>query len=223
MVFWFVYLALALFTGKRKSVGRVKPYFGMLAGILLTAVAVFIFAPQEFSKEITTLSPEAVADRMTGKAQYHTRVATDIFKDYPLFGTGGWGYKHFCLNYMTDADRRQIQKIGGVNVHNDYLQFLCEHGVVGGALLAAVLLMLALPAFRSWGYEIKVANFTKHAALPRPAALFCIPASALGVLIAAAANLVHAFGDCVFRSPAVLSQFLLMLAAVEGLFYKDDE
>lgn len=221
--FWFLYLILALFTGKRKAVGRVKLYFGVLAGMMMTVIAIFIFAPSDFSKEITTLSPEAVADRMTGKAQYHTRVATDIFKDYPLFGTGGWGYKHFCLNYMTGEDRKQIQTVGGVNVHNDYLQFLCEHGTVGGLLLLAVLFMLVSPVFGTWGRELKSANFTKNTGLPRPKALFCIPASALGVMIAVVANLVHAFGDCVFRSPAVLAQFLVLLAAVDGLLYREEK
>ena len=41
--------------------------------------------------------------------------------------------------------------------------------------------------------------------------------------IAAVANLIHAFGDCVFRSPAVLTQFLLLLAAVEGFLSDSGE
>jgi hypothetical protein len=177
---------------------------------------------EEFTDEVTTLSPTSVADRMTGKAQYHTRVATEIFKDYPLFGVGGWGYKHFCLTYMTDAERKQLQTVGGVNVHNDYLQILCEHGIVGGLLLVAVLFMLFVPFFNHWGHRLKIAHFTKDKDLPRPTALFCVPAVVVGVLGAAAANLVHAFGDCVFRSPAVLTQFLLLLASVEG-FLSDGE
>ena len=43
----------------------------------------------------------------------------------------------------------------------------------------------------------------------------------VGVLIATAANIVHAFGDCIFRSPAVLSQFLILLAAVEAFLHDD--
>ena len=124
---------------------------------------------------------------------------------------------------MTDAERRQLQKVGGVNVHNDYLQILCEHGIVGGLLLFAVVFMLSFPVFSHWGRAIKIAHFTKGKDLPRPTALFCVPAVVVGVLLAAAANLIHAFGDCVFRSPAVLTQFLLLLAAVEGFLSDSGE
>ena len=109
-----------------------------------------------------------------------------------------------------------MQKVGGVNVHNDYLQFMCEHGAIGTGLLLLIVAALFLPLFRRWGHEIRVSHFTKKADSPRPTALFCVPAVVVGVLLAAAANLIHAFGDCIFRSPAVLIQFLLLLAAVEG-------
>ena len=218
--FWFIYLCLSLFTS-RKNLRRVKLHLGMLVGIVLTVVLMAIFAPDDFVKEVSSVSTLEVADRMTGKAQYHTRVATEIFKDHPLFGVGGWGYKHFCLEYMTDDDRRQLQKVGGVNVHNDYLQFLCEHGAVGAGLLLAIVLILFVKIFGEWGHRARVAHFVKGSDLPRPTALFCVPAVVVGVLLACASNLIHAFGDCVFRSPAVLSQFLILLAAADG--YLGDE
>ena len=220
--FWFLYLCLSLFTS-RKNLTRVKLHFGMLVGIVLTVVLVAIFAPDDFVKEISTVSPTTVADRVTGKAQYHARVATDIFKAHPVFGVGGWGYKHFCLEFMTDEDRRQLQTVGGVNVHNDYLQFLCEHGAVGAGLLLVTVLLLFVPIFRTWSHRVRTAHFMKDADMPRPTALFCVPAASIGILLAAIANLIHAFGDCVFRSPAVLSQFLVLLAAVEGFLGEEEK
>ena len=65
--FWFIYLCLSLFTC-RKNLTRVKLHFGMLVGIVLTVVLVVIFAPDNFVKEISTVSPTAVADRVTGTA-----------------------------------------------------------------------------------------------------------------------------------------------------------
>ena len=221
MGLWFLYLCLSLFTS-RKNLARVKLHLGMLVGIVLTIVLVGIFAPEDFMKEINSVNPTAVADRMTGKAQYHTRVAGAIFKDHPLFGVGGWGYKHFCLDYMTDEDRRQMQMVGGINVHNDYMQFLCEHGAIGAGMLLAIVVALLVPLFRVWGREVRVAHFTKRSDLPRPTALFCVPAVVVGVIMATVANLIHACGDCIFRSPAVLSQFLLLLAAVEGFLPEEE-
>ena len=222
MGFWFIYLCLSLFTSK-KNLSRVKLHFGMLVGIALTVVLVGIFAPDDFMKEVSSVSTNAVADRMTGKAQYHTRVASAIFRDHALFGVGGWGYKHFCLEYMTDDDRRELQKVGGVNVHNDYMQFLCEHGAVGAGLLLVIVFMLFIPIFKEWGHRVRVAHFVKGSDMPRPTALFCVPAAVVGILLAAVANLVHAFGDCVFRSPAVLSQFLILLAAADGFLEDQTE
>lgn len=222
MGFWFLYLVLSLFTHSR-NIKRVRLHIWMIVGVIATATLVSVFAPENFGKEISTLSPTAVADRVTGKAQYHTRVATAIFNDHPLFGVGGWGYKHFCLQYMTADDRKVLQVFGGVNVHNDYLQFLCEHGLVGALLLAAIVLMLLIPLFGHWGRMVKVAHFTKNDDMARPAALFCVPAVVVGVLLATVANLVHAFGDCIFRSPAVLTQFFVLLAAVPGFFHEDTE
>ena len=219
--FWFIYLCLSLFTC-RKNLTRVKLHFGMLVGIVLTVVLVVIFAPDNFVKEISTVSPTAVADRVTGKAQYHSRVASGIFRDHMLFGVGGWGYKHFCLEYMTDEDRRHLQAVGGVNVHNDYLQFLCEHGAVGAGLLLLIVLFLFVPIFKDWGHRVRVSHFVKGAELPHPTALFCVPAAVVGVLLAAIANLIHAFGDCVFRSPAVMSQFLILLVAATGFLGEED-
>mgnify|MGYP003288017967 CR=1 FL=1 len=48
---------------------------------------------------------------------------------------------------MTDEEKAEIQEIGGINVHNDYMQFLCEHGAVGTLLLISILLGLLIPIF----------------------------------------------------------------------------
>lgn len=213
--FWFIYLCLSLFTC-RKNLARVKLHLWMLLGMVLTVLMIGVFAPDNFTAEISTISADSVASRVSGKAQYHTRVAGDIFKDHPAFGVGGWGYKHFCIQYMTDEDMKQKQVVGGVNVHNDYMQILCEHGAVGGVLLLAIVITLFVPMLRAWKHEMRIANFSANADMPKPVALFCVPAVVVGVLLAAAANITHAFGDCVFRSAAVLTQFILLLAAAEG-------
>ena len=156
-------------------------------------------------------------DRVTGKGQYHVRVATQIWKDHFLFGVGGWGYKHFCIQYMTDKELRQLQMVGGINVHNDYLQFLAEHGIAGFGLLVAVVLLMLWPLGRIWRVLVESVRFvpTKQQP-PQPILIFVLPAPVFCILATAVATLIHSFGDCPLRSPAVLSLFLVSLAAVDG-------
>ena len=164
-----------------------------------------------------TLNTTAVLDRVTGKGQYHVRVATEIWKKHPIFGVGGWGYKHYCLQYMTDKELRHVQIVGGANVHNDYLQFLAEHGVVGFGLIIAIILMIVWPIGKIWKDLISAYRFTPPKDQPpQPMQIFVVPAPVFCIVMAAIATLIHAFGDCVLRSPAILSLFIVSLATIDG-------
>ena len=175
----------------------------------------------EFNEEVSTLSIDAMLDRAAGKGQYHVRVATAIWLDNIFFGCGGWGYKHFCVPEMTDEEFLQMQKVGGINVHNDFLQFLAEHGLVGFGLMVAMVIMLLSPIVRTWRKLVTAAAFSKGAKRPpRPIAIFALPASTFCILAALAATLLHSLADCPLRSPAVLALFFVALAAAEGFMPK---
>ena len=186
----------------------------VLAGISLCAV---MFMPEDLQKEVDSIDTTEVLDRVTGKGQYHVRVATEIWKDHALFGVGGWGYKHFCLQYMTDKELNDIQRVGGINVHNDHLQFLAEHGIVGFGLLVTMIVLLLAPLGRVWRTMVDSVRFipTKEQP-PQPIQIFVIPAPVFCILATATATFIHAFGDCPLRSPAVLSLFFVSLAAIDG-------
>jgi O-antigen ligase len=137
--------------------------------------------------------------------------------DNPFFGCGGWGYRHFSLDKMSDSSFRRRQTVGGANVHNDYLQFIVEHGVVGFLLLFTVFAMFLWPVLRIWKAIIVSVRFMKPKDKPpRPVAIFALPASAFCVLLTVLATLAHAFGDCPLRSPAILSLFFVSMACVDG-------
>lgn len=175
----------------------------------------------EFNKEVSTLSAGAILDRAQGEGQYHIRVATSIWLDNILFGCGGWGYKHFCIPKMTDEEFPDLQKVGGINVHNDFLQFLAEHGTVGFVLLLSIVLTLLTPVLRNWRKLVTVAAFTKGSKRPpRPIAVFALPASVFCILAAFAATLAHSMVDCPLRSPAVLALFFVSLACADGFMPK---
>jgi len=196
---------------------RVKASAASMLCLVAIALCAVLFMPDDIQREVGTLDTLEVLDRVTGRGQYHARVATEVWKDNILFGCGGWGYKHFCIPKMTDAELRHIQKVGGINVHNDYLQFLAEHGLVGFGCLVAVVLMLIWPLGRIWKALLLSVRFSPPKEQPaKPHAIFVLPAPVFCILMTSLATLVHAFGDCPLRSPAVLTLFFVSLAAMDG-------
>ena len=113
--------------------------------------------------------------------------------------------------------------IGGMNVHNDCLQFLAEHGLVGFGTLVAIVVMLVWPIGRTWRRLAREARFIKPKdPLAKPVQIFVLPAGAFCLLIAAIAARVHSFCDCPLRSPAVLALFFVMLAALPGFMPNEE-
>ena len=198
--------------------------WGVVVFFLIAFFAV-LFMPQDMRREVDSLDSYEVLDRMTGKRQYHVQVANAIWTDHFLFGCGGWGYAHFCGPKVRELKlpRGSLQGAGSANVHNDYLQFLAEHGLVGfGAMVAIVLLLLA-PVYRNWRKLVAALRFVQHNdpnRPPRPMQLFVLPAPVFFILAAALATFIHAFGDCPMRSSAVLTLFLVELAAMPGFMPK---
>lgn len=110
-----------------------------------------------------------------------------------------------------------MQVVGGINVHNDYLQFLAEHGIVGFGLFAAIVVLLLWPFGVVWRAMVESVRFipTKDQP-PQPVQVFVIPPPAFFIFLTAIATFIHGLGDCPLRSPAVLTLFLVSLAAIDG-------
>ena len=213
----FILHAYASFFRKMSGAKRVRVLAASAFAVVVLVLGLVMWTPRDLQREVNTLNTTEILDRVTGRQQYHVRVATEIWKENFLFGCGGWGYKHLCIPKMTDEELRQIQTIGGVNVHNDYLQFLAEHGVVGFGCLVAIVFLLVKPVGLAWRTLMKAARFMPpDKTLPRPIAIFVLPAPVFCILATALATLVHAFGDCPLRSPAVLTLFFVSLAAMPG-------
>ena len=206
----FVSIFVTLSKPKRAKASAVSLF--AMVGIAMFAA---FFTPDDLQQEVNTLGTDVVLDRVTGKGQYHTRVAFEVFKDYPLFGCGGWGYSHLCIPRMREEER--LQMVGGANVHNDYLQFMAEHGAFGFGCLVALVIIILWPLGRVWRVLVDSVRFVPPKFQPaKPVAIFALPAPVFCILAAAFATFVHAFGDCPLRCPAVLSLFFIELAAMDG-------
>lgn len=184
--------------------------------VLIVAVSVSVM-PSDVRREIDTVDTREVLDRMTGKRECHSEVAMRIWKQHPLFGVGGWGYWHFRIPNMTKKEIASTMASGAANVHNDYLQFLVEHGTVGALCLLAIVILLLTPVFVKWNQLILTARFSKaRLKMPAPVHIFALPAAAFFILLGVVAIMIHATSDCPLRSPAILSMLLVSLASIEG-------
>ena len=80
-----------------------------------------------------------------------------------------------------------------------------------------VVVLLVRPLGRVWRAMYNAVRFTPNREQPpMPVSLFVVPAPVFFILAGAAATFIHGFGDCPFRSPAVLTLFLTSLAAMDG-------
>ena len=202
-----------------------RVYVGVWSMVIFGMIVFFavVTMPERMKKEVNTLGTVTMLDRVTGKGQYHVQVATAIWRDHPLFGVGGWGYRHLCPDKMKELEipLRQLQTVGGANVHNDHLQFLAEHGIVGFGLMLAILGILILPVVRQWRGMVQELRFKKGKDLPpKPIRIFALPAPVFFILVAMTAVMIHAFGDCPLRSCAVLDVLFVSLAALPGFMPK---
>ena len=222
-----VYVVLEALGSVMERLRRVKTIIASAIGLVAIGIAVAVFAPEEISAEMKTADLAAIADRVTGKKEWHSDAAFALFKEYPIFGIGGWGYKHLCLPYVPSSARRsfgQWWSRGGANVHNDHLQFLCEHGALGLALLISMIVLLAWPVFVVWSRLYMASRFVRgENAPPRPKAIFALPAAAFWILAGNACLMVHAFGDCPLRCAAVMTTLFVSIPLAEGFIPHKNE
>ena len=90
--------AVVSFFHRMKKAQRVRT--GAVLGFFLLAI-VFVgvhFMPKDVQREIDTLSTDAVLTRVTGKGQYHVRVATEIWKDFICRRSGKGVKEHNVKN-----------------------------------------------------------------------------------------------------------------------------
>jgi len=82
---------------------------------------------------------------------FQIETAYAMWKDHPWYGVGGWGYRYFVSQYLPVEEWGVLAKKGKANVHNDWMQFLAEFGVIGFGLLTACFLPRVIRLLKSFG------------------------------------------------------------------------
>ncbi len=165
-------------------------------------------------KEITNTDWETfLANPVTARAGYQAECAHEISADHPWFGVGAWGFRWYVPLYVKDEDKHQLAGAGQANVHNDTLQFLSEHGIIGFGLIFGCMASLLIPFFwqlfkspkqvvtdeqadRCWFNRINVVYFF--------------------IALALLMMMVHSVVDVIFRSPACMALWAVAAPLAPG-------
>ena len=177
-----------------------------------------LFPNNNISQKISRIQLEVLYDDVANGRMYQYQSAWEMAKDHPLFGVGGWGYRHFVQFYVT-PERLEIMvnASGQANVHNDTLQFLAEHGLVGFGLMLAAVGVLLTPILRGVRKILTTPAVVDWDNPYRPA-LLRVPAMIYAILFGTLATVIHSMIDLPFRSPAILITWSLCLACAPAFF-----
>lgn len=172
-----------------------------------------------FVREVKTLTVKEFKDIYATDRAELTAAALEIWKDYPWTGVGGWGFRRYVGLYMPKERWKMLQQHGKANVHNDIVQFLCEHGAIGGGLMASMVVVLfvhLIMALKKQKREVEPVAGKELSAFESVSPIIVM--SLIGVLMI----LVHSTIDLPFRSVAILLTWFMILATLPGFVVRRD-
>jgi O-antigen ligase len=200
MVF-FVFYGLYLYIRENPN-RRLKSGFIVTGVILLLAVGLiglYFTARGDILSELGTMKkPVKYVKDQSAEKLWYISAALDIWRQSPVFGVGGGSYSEY-LRYYEQSDNNHYLEThapGKANVHNDFIQFLCEFGIVGIGLLTGALVLLA-------------AKIVKNKEWKQDFVLFGL----LGI----SGVLIQGLWDVPFRNPSVIVSFAVILAGYGNL------
>jgi len=172
---------------------RVNAVVMVIAIALLCAVVLTAVAREAIREEFSTMQAgDPEANIASGEWGFLRSAAFNVWKDYPWFGVGGWGFRYMLGVYLPSSEWKDI-RTGAANVHNDPLQFLVEFGAVGAGLLGIILFVLVWAVIRKANWRQPVVAVTS---------------------LALAVTFAHSLIDLPFRSPAILYVWLILLSGL---------
>ncbi len=202
MIFSWMIMAFFVFYGLYLSIRenpkrRVKSGFIVTGVILLLAVGLaglYFTARGDILSELSTMKkPGKYLKEQSAEKLWYMSAALDIWRHSPVFGIGGGSYSEYLRYYERPNSNQYIKTHapGKANVHNDFIQFLCEFGIVGIGLLTATLVLLAVKIVKNKEWKQSFALFG---------------------LLGMSGVLIQSLMDAPFRNPSVIISFVVILA-----------
>lgn len=107
--------------------------YSTIASVSIAILFWAVAAPYHL-KELQNATTELNVEQEVGARFWQMETAFEIWKDAPIYGVGGWGYRYLVGSYLPREHWHWLTT-GKANVHNDLLQFLAEFGILGCTLL----------------------------------------------------------------------------------------
>jgi O-antigen ligase len=185
----------------------------IVAAVAVCAAVLALVPGSPLKKEIDTIDFSHLASVYEGDREELGQAALEIWKDHSWTGVGGWGFRRYVALYMSEDRWAYLQTSGRANVHNDALQFLCEHGVIGFGLMAALALALLGHAL----VRLPLIRRETNSTTGQPRSWFeSVSPCVWGAFAAIAAMAVHSTIDLPFRSIANTLVWFVLLACLPG-------
>ena len=209
-------LAVALLYGSiylwnRTTIATRVRLWVMIGGLALAGGFFALVVPDNpILRELKTIDLLQLHKQLQGDRAELAHAAIDIWQDYPWAGVGGWGFRRYVGIYMGPERYEYLRAAGRANVHNDAVQYLCEHGVIGLALILGLIFVLigqlwfrmAVMRHKQDDGAIKPRNWFMSVS---PMVWFCI----LGTF----ATVIHSLIDLPFRNMAIIATWFIALAS----------
>ncbi len=190
-----------------------KMQIGMGVSLMLALAALLYFATPDnpVRREARSVDLLRLQEELLGDRKLLASAAIDIWQDYPWTGVGGWGFRRYVALYLGKEHWDYLRSAGRANVHNDPLQYLCEHGFIGfGLILALIFTLIAQLWLRLARTPRQSDGNTVHC--------WFLSVSPLvwAIMAGTTATVIHSLIDLPFRSVAIVSVWFICLSSASA-------
>lgn len=186
-------------------------------GIFLCLGIIAFSSNTQMAKEVKSITGEAMGSVYGGDREMLADAAVKIWQDNPWPGVGGWGFKEHVGLYIPEKDWHILEQRGKANVHNDILQFLCEHGAIGFGLMAAIVIAILVQLI--WNL-IHMERLLNDQTGRNSSWVGSIPPTVVMSLAGLTCVVIHCTIDLPFRSTAILLSWFIILACLPGIVHR---